>query len=142
MIRHHKSLWPQSSSRILQKSVRLLVILLLLRGARRALAQAPHDDTEIRNRALLLCEQNNFSAALPLLEKLAEAHPSDPVILEKLGAALVGSEPNTTDPEMRQQIVLRARGLFLRARELGDKSDYLTTMLEKLPESEELPVPP
>jgi len=131
MILHCKSLCVRSG--------RLLAILLLLLGAKRALGQAPQDDSEMRNRALLLCEQNNFSAALPLLEKLADARPSDPVVLEKLGAALIGTEANTSDPEARKQTVLRARGLLLRAKELGDKSDYLTTILEKLPESGELP---
>jgi hypothetical protein len=61
---------------------------------------------------LLLCEQDNFSAALPLLEKLAEAHPSDPVVLEKLGAALVGTEPNTSDPEARKQIFCTEGGVI------------------------------
>jgi hypothetical protein len=104
-----------------------------------ALAQVPPpDDTDVRNQALLLCKQNNFAAALPLLEKLAAAHPTDIVILEKLGSALLGTAPNSPDPAVRKQIMLRARSVFLRAKELGDTSDYLATELEQLPVNGEI----
>jgi hypothetical protein len=104
-----------------------------------ALAQAPPaDDTAMRDRALLLCQQRNYTEALPLLEKLATTHPADFVILELLGGALTGTAASTTDPAVRKQTFLRARSIFLHAKELGDKSDYLTTELEQLPENGEV----
>lgn len=63
----------------------MLGVLLLLACGMGALAQAPPpDDTEMRNRALLLCKQNNYADALPLLEKLVVAHPTDIVIRKAL----------------------------------------------------------
>jgi tetratricopeptide (TPR) repeat protein len=122
----------------IQRAIRLLAVFLLLLHGMGALAQAPApDDTDMRNRALLLIKQNNFAKALPLLENLAEAHPTDFVILEGLGEALVNASASTPDPAARKQIMLRARSLFLHAKELGDKSDYLAMALEKLPENGE-----
>src|ERR1039457_2823246 len=129
---------PRIPYRALQHLARLLVILVLLAGGTEALAQAPApDDTAMRNQAFLLCKQNNFVDALPLLEKLAAAHPTDFVIQERLGSALVGTSQNSPDPAVRKQVILRARSVFQHAKELGDTSDYLATMLEKLPENGE-----
>jgi tetratricopeptide (TPR) repeat protein len=53
-------------------------------------AQAPaEDDTSLRNRALELWKQGNQADALPLLEKVAVARPTDTVVLESLGEALM-----------------------------------------------------
>ncbi len=118
----------------------LLVFLGALLGAGGAPAQKlSEDETALRNRAFLLWEQNNYIEALPLLEKLAVAHPTDIVVLERLGGALAGSAREVTDPEARKQVVLRARRILLRAKELGDNSGYLNIMLELVPEDGELP---
>lgn len=117
----------------------LLIVILLSISGIEARAQAPApSDTDMRNRASLLCKQGKFVDALPLLEKLALAHPDDFVILESLGEALVTTAPTATDAAARKQTILRARSLFLRAKELGDKSDYVATMLEKMPENGEM----
>ncbi len=129
----------QISSGICQRPFQLLAVLLLLSFGIGARAQAPTpDDTALRNQALLLYKQNNFTEALPLLEKLDAAHPNDIIILECLGTALLANAASSPDPEVRKQARLRARGIFLHAKELGDKSDYLATMLEQLPESGEM----
>lgn len=131
---------PQLPYHSFLRAVRQLVVLLLLSSGVGALAQGPAlDDTAMRSRAFELCRQANYADALPLLEKLAEAHPMDFVILEKLGSALVGTSANSPDPAVRKQILLRARSVFLRAKELGDKSDYLATELEQIPENGEYP---
>jgi len=130
---------PQLRYRAMQGAAFLLMVLLLLDCGVGAFAQAPPpDDIAMRNRAFLLCKQTNYAEALPLLEKLAVAHPSDFIILEALGSALVGTSTSSPDPAVRKQVILRARSVFLRAKELGDKSDYLTTELEQLPVDGEL----
>jgi len=102
-------------------------------------AQAPaEDETSLRNRALELIKQGNQTDALPLLEKVAAARPTDIVVLEKLGGVLAGTAGQINDPEARKQTVLRARGILLHAKELGDNSNYLTVLLEKLPADGEL----
>lgn len=123
----------------LRKAFHLLAVLLLLTCGMRVLAQtAPLDDSDTRRRAFLLIDQNNFVDALPLMEKLAAAHPSDFVVMERLGSALIGTSGTITDPAARKQMVLRARSAFLRSKELGDKSDYLAAELEQIPEDGEL----
>lgn len=125
--------------RIFLQAAWLLVVFLLLAGGVRALAQTPApDDSAMRTRALQFCNQKNYPEALPLLEKLAAAHPTDSVILQGLGEALVNASAGVTDPAARKQIILRARSVLLRAKDLGNKSDIITTLLEKLPEDGEL----
>ena len=131
---------PESASVVPPSACRFLIALFLLLGVTTATGEPPRaDDAKMRNRAIELCAQSNFAAALPILEKLAKAHPFDVSILERLGGALMGTAAKTSDPKARKQIMLRARRLFLRAKELGDKSEYITTMLERLPEDGEVP---
>ena len=53
-------------------------------------AQVPIEGNEgLRNRALALSKQGNQAAALPLLEKVAAADPTDIAVLESLGGALL-----------------------------------------------------
>jgi len=128
----------ESAFASLRSSFRIFIAFLVLLGTVRARAAAPRsDDAKLRNRAIELCQQSNFAAALPLLEKLAKAHPFDVSILERLGGALMGTAATTGDPVAKKRIVSRARRLFLHLKELGDKSEYVTTMLERLPESGE-----
>lgn len=121
------------------RAVQISLVRILFCGGAGARAQTPpQDDVDMRNRAFLLCKQNNFAEALPLLEKLAAVHPNDSAIFEGLGSALLGTSPDSPDPAIRKQTVLRARNAFLRAKELGDTSDYLAAELEKLPADGEL----
>jgi len=130
----------QSLYRYLKNGAPVLVLLLALPSATQLLARAPsEDEIALRNRAFLLWDQGNQTEALPLLEKLAIARPTDVVVLERLGGALAGSAHQIPDPEVRKQVVLRARSILLRAKELGDNSGYLTVMLEQLPENGEVP---
>jgi tetratricopeptide (TPR) repeat protein len=124
-------------------SVSRILIILLLVGATTTVTAAPRmDDTETRNRAFELCQQSKFATALPILERLAQAHPLDLNILERLGAAFIGMATKTTDPAERKQFVLRARSVFVHAKDLGDKNDYVSAMLEQLPEDGEAPAFP
>ena len=117
----------------------LIRVLLLTLVAPPALAQAlPEDYTTLRHRAFDLLDRNHQLEALPLLEKLADANPSDAAVMERLGSALVAMGAKDTNPETRQRAYKRARASFLRAKELGDKSDYLTIMLEQIPENGEV----
>lgn len=111
----------------------ILLLALALAGAR-TFSQVPgEDDTALRNRAFQLYDQNNYTDALRLLEKLATAHPTDKVVLERLGFVVAATVPHTSDPSERKKIILRARSILLRAKELGDDSNLLKVMLEKLP---------
>ncbi|MGO9275204.1 MAG: tetratricopeptide repeat protein [Terriglobia bacterium] len=66
----------------------LLLCALLAVAPLRAQAP-PDDDTGLRDRALELSKQGNHAEALPLLEKVAAARPTDIAVLESLGDALM-----------------------------------------------------
>lgn len=113
-------------------------IILLALFAPLSAQQAPEDFSALRDKALQLIHQGNQVAALPLLEKLAEMRPEDVEVLERLGGSLFASTTEIMDPAEKKKVALRARSVFLRAKELGDDSGYLQVMLEIVPENGEL----
>jgi tetratricopeptide (TPR) repeat protein len=98
-------------------------------------------DPAERKRALDLYDSNNLAAALPLLEKLAEAKPDDAVILSRLGFTLYANSATEKDPALRQKLRERARTTLLRSRALGDNSNLTSMVLDSLaaPDSTQLP---
>ena len=109
-----------------------LVALLALTfsAAPRTHAQGTTDFQEQRKRALELYEQNKFTEAIPLLEKLVQAKADDLVLWERLGWATYVVAGSIKDPEERKQARERAHAAFLRAKELGGDSELLRTGLE------------
>jgi tetratricopeptide (TPR) repeat protein len=99
----------------------------------------PDDPAALRDRAFQLIREGKQIEALPYLEKLSALRPDDKEVLERLGAAVVASTVQVSDPEAKKKLVLRARSIFLQAKRLGDDSDYVHVMLQQLPESGELP---
>lgn len=109
-----------------------LFLLVFLGGlaAQTVASPAAADD---RKHALELYDQNKFTEALPLLEKLAVEFPMDVVIQERLASAVFVTSNGIEDPERRKQQVLRARTLLLHAKELGDNSNLLQILLDAIP---------
>jgi len=87
-----------------------------------------------RKTAMDLFDQNRYEEALPLFEQLVVVYPKDVVLQERLGFCLNAHAVSMKDPEARRQTRLRARQVFLRARELGDNSNLLQTALSQIPE--------
>lgn len=85
-----------------------------------------------RQHALQIYQQNKFTEAVPLLEKLATRNPSDVLVLSRLGFALFASTPAITDPETRKQTRLRAKTFLQRAQELGDNSVLTQVTLDSI----------
>jgi len=96
-------------------------------------AQDQDDFTSERRQAFQFLNESKFTEALPIFEKLAEAHPSDGGVLFGLGFSLLGSALNVKEPAARRQMRLRARAALLHARELGVKDDLLDSILDGLP---------
>ncbi|MCA1628100.1 MAG: tetratricopeptide repeat protein [Acidobacteria bacterium] len=118
-------------------SLILLGIILTASGDARAQDTASPE----RQRAMKLFEANNMTEALPLLEKLAEASPSDVVVLERLGWALLANSSQLKDQEARKKMRFRARAVLLRAQELGDNSNLLKLAMETLNSADATDVP-
>ena len=93
---------------------------------------AQAQDPSERQRALELYEANNLVAALPLLERVAAANPSDPVILSRLGFALYANSVDVKDAALRQKMRERARTTLLRSQSLGDNSNLTRMALDAL----------
>ena len=93
-----------------------------------------------REQAFALFQSNNFVAALPLLEKLAEASPSDPHILSRLGFALYATSQTEKDPALRQKSRERAHQILLKSQSAGDDSNLTKIALESLSRNDPPPI--
>ncbi len=121
----------------------LAILLALLSGplssAQTASGQAPstptapNDDPE-RKHALELYKDGRMVEAMPLLEKLAERYPKDTVVWEGWGVSMLGYAQTLDEPDLRKKARLRARTILLKAKDLGDNSNLLQTLLGMIPE--------
>jgi len=90
--------------------------------------------------ALDLYKKQRQLEALPLLEELAAANPSDAQVQEGLGVCLLSHAATLAEPEKRQLEVKRARESLARAKELGDNSEIVRVLLEMTPADGNIPV--
>jgi tetratricopeptide (TPR) repeat protein len=109
------------------------VFLLLFLSGLAAQINVPPATDDDRKHALELYDQNKFTEALPLLEKLAVELPKDLVIQERLASTVFVTAGGIENPEQRKQQRLRARALLLHAKELGDNSNLLQILLDAVP---------
>ncbi len=91
------------------------------------------DISALKDRVGTLLEQNKFTEALPLLEKIAVAEPNNADIQYYLGYCLFAKAIGTKDEPVRRQLRVRARGIFLKAKELGKKDPLLDELIETIP---------
>jgi tetratricopeptide (TPR) repeat protein len=127
-MRKHRPAGKSSASTL----KRCLLLSLLLAIPIQALSQTAPEDKAERRRALQLYEQNKFADAIPLLEKLVQANPSDVGLLERLGWSTFVVSGSMKDKAARKQARARALQFLNRAKDLGDNSDLLRLGLEGL----------
>jgi tetratricopeptide (TPR) repeat protein len=94
-------------------------------------AQA-NDTAKLRAEAFRLINEQKFTDALPLLEKLAIATPKDPDVQRNLGFALLGQAKNTPDAAGAKQLRARSRAAFVKARESGDDSQLVSGLIDSI----------
>ncbi len=96
-------------------------------------AQAKQEDdpatAALRRRALDLYHQGKFVDAMPLLEKLATAHPNDFVVKEHWAYCILEYSRTLTDPAARKTARVHARTLAMEAQKSGDQSDLLQELV-------------
>src|ERR1700730_2139914 len=133
MNREENSVPCGSKSASLQMSAILpfLIFAILISFPVRSFAQDDYEKEKAH--AIELCDQNKFAEALPILEKLNSVVPKDLVVIEKLATALVASVSTQSDDASRTKTLLRARSLALQAKELGDESNLVKVLLERIP---------
>ncbi len=109
-----------------------LSVVLLLSLAVAPVAAQDNYESE-RQRALDLVKQNNLVDALPVLEKLYAAKADDPEVLQYLALAVAVRASSKKDPEQIKSDFRRARQLAEKAKQLGNNSDLVQTILDKIP---------
>ena len=111
----------------------LAILMLPIFMITTPLVRAADDFAATRQCAVNLYNANNFTDALPLLEKLAATKPDDVSVLEMFGFCLVANTSTLTDAEARKKARLHAREILLRAKQLGDDSSLLKIVLDNIP---------
>jgi tetratricopeptide (TPR) repeat protein len=106
----------------------LLFVGLLLHVAPNSLAQGSERDS-----AFQLLQEGKFVEAQEKFEKLAAANPADGQIMFGLGFSILATSKNIKDDAARRQARIRARNMFLKAKELGISNDLLDGALAQLP---------
>jgi tetratricopeptide (TPR) repeat protein len=117
--------------RVFAKSLLAALLLLLGFAQTSILAQQQQPPPEWK-RALELYEAQNFVAALPLLEKIAESQPENPMVLSRLGFAIYAVAETEKDPDRRKKMLDRARQILLKSQSLGDNSNLTQIALDGL----------
>jgi len=90
------------------------------------------DVPALKTQAYALINDNKFTEALPLYEKLARLAPADPEVQRYLGFSLLGQAKNTADPATAKALRARARAAFVKAREAGDDSPLVSGMIDSM----------
>ena len=130
---------PILTPRLIRKFIFIscLICCSLLLSQPSAFAQSDEEDKADRETALQLYDQHHMTEALPILEKLYAINPKDMVVVERLAFATFASAAAIKDAEGRKQTRKRAREFALKAKELGDESNLLKTILEAPPDGGE-----
>jgi len=130
------------NSNLTAKRIWLKVLLAIVAGAWLATAAAGQTpNAEERQRAIDLYESSEYTAALPLLEKVAQANPNDTVILSRLGFVLYAVSTAEKNAATRQQMRDRARTILLRSKSLGDDSNLTAIALDALSSKDVADIP-
>lgn len=111
----------------------LLALFGLLLDAAAPVALGQKGDQSERERAFLLYEEGKHLEALPILEKLAEANPSDGPVLQQLAFSLITYSATLPDKEARKKVRARAREIFVRAVNLNYNVAVLQPMIAAIP---------
>lgn len=113
-------------------------IFLLLALAVAALPESAHarqagSQPDERRRAFELFDKAQYQEALPLLERLSAANPSDGAIAVRLGFSIFANSKTIKDAEARRKERVRARAALVRAKELGVRDELMEALLGALP---------
>jgi tetratricopeptide (TPR) repeat protein len=109
------------------------LLLPILARAMPAEAQSPESLADLRRQVAPLLEREDYAAALPLLERIAEADPYSAEANVHLGVTLATLAAASDDQETRVAMRVRARTLFLKARELDTDDPTVEVLIQSIP---------
>lgn len=112
-----------------------LLLTLVLAASQTAFvgAQTPVNIEQLRKQAEELTEQQKFTEALPLWEKIIISDPEDSDAHFYFGFSLLGKAANTADAAERQKLRIRARTAFSKAKQLGNDSPLVEGLIASIP---------
>jgi len=96
-------------------------------------AQTGEPIAEMKQKVRDLSNQNKYTEALPLLEKLVVAEPNNAQTQFYLGFALIAKANNTNDSAQRIALAVRARAAFVRAKELDVQEPLVDALIDSIP---------
>ncbi len=96
-------------------------------------AQTGESVAEWKQKVADLTKQQKYTEALPILEKLVIAEPSNAETHFYLGFALIAQATNTKDAAVRKALRARARTAFIRSKELGIKEPVVDALIQSTP---------
>ena len=122
--------------RFVAVSSRLVLTMFLSSGWQPVLIRAQTDESvaEWKQKAAALTKQQKYTEALPILEKLAIAEPSNAETHFYLGFALIAQANSTKDAAARKALRARARKAFIKSKELGIKEPVVDALIQATPE--------
>jgi tetratricopeptide (TPR) repeat protein len=94
--------------------------------------KAPQSDL-VRQRAVDLYHQGKMVDAMPLFENLCTLYPRDNAMWEAWGMATLGYSATLPDADQRKKTRALARARLMKAKELGDNSNLLQSVLPNIP---------
>jgi len=120
--------------KVATRGAALLLCLAATGWSTATYAQAGSEISEWKQQAADLMKQTRYTEALPLLEKIVAAEPSNADMFYFLGSALLGQGANTKDATARKALRMRARNAFIRSKQLGVRQPNIDAMIQGLPE--------
>ena len=111
----------------------LATVFCMLTLATQIATAQTNDAAALKLEAKALFDAQKMTQALPLYERLAQLRPDDQDVHWHLGFSLLGQATNTIDNDARRQLRIRARAAFVKANQLGDKSQLVLGLIEGLP---------
>lgn len=124
-------MFPRNFLRTAARYALLLFCLSVL--CQPIIAQSGQDLTKLKQQAGELINQQKYTEALPVLEKLAAAEPDNATTQFYLGFALIAQGNVTKDVATRKALRVRARNAFIKSKELGNTEPIVDALIQNTP---------
>lgn len=111
----------------------LLALFILSAQAIFVAAQTGEELDKLKFEAVTLIENQKFTEALPILEKVVKADPKDARMQFLYGFGLLGQSKNETDPSKAKSLRAAARAAFVKSKELGINEPIVDGLIQSMP---------
>jgi tetratricopeptide (TPR) repeat protein len=96
-------------------------------------SQTSQDVGALKQQASQLMDQNKYTDALPLIEKIIAAEPDNAQMHFYLGFGLLAQANITTSETAQRALRVRARSAFIKSKQLGNKDVLVDALIQSLP---------